>query len=233
MALTDSISAIPQFLISHNRLSVAVGTAAVVGTLIVPSAYRDYRTFISYGASGVPINIFGWIYVRTVMQPLGREMLSTELYERRMAAAEGHGKGDEGFLDETQLEDREGERPVIGPHVVPQRQLTQLPDERVREVRIVIFFSFLSVIYVYSMLFILCWETDIDMETETDEYIPRLRKQKPPPRQIRHIQPRTPRRRTFHRKSHPRISYCAPDAPRGIAHPFWQRTFRACGAVAG
>lgn len=64
-------------------------------------------------------------------------MLSTDEYVQRVAAAEGHGKGDEGFLflSEEQLGSRRGkERPVVGPHVAPQRQLTQVPDETVMEV---------------------------------------------------------------------------------------------------
>jgi len=56
---------------------------------------------------------------------------------RRIEAAEGHGKGDDGFLvlSDEQLGSRRGEeRPVVGPHVVPQRQLTQVPGEDVMEV---------------------------------------------------------------------------------------------------
>lgn len=74
--------------------------------------------------------------MRVFFQPFGREMLSTDVYVRRIAAAEGHGKGDEGFLmlSEDQLGTRKEGRPVVGPHVVPQRQLTQVPDEVVKEV---------------------------------------------------------------------------------------------------
>ena len=75
--------------------------------------------------------------MRTLFQPFGREMLSTDEYVQRIAAAEGHGKGDDGFLflSEEQLGSRRGEeRPVVGPHVAPQRQLTQVPDETVMEV---------------------------------------------------------------------------------------------------
>ena len=65
-------------------------------------------------------------------------MIDTEVYSRRIDAAEGHGKGDDGYLtlSEEQLTTRSpGNRPQIGPHVVPQRQLTQLPDENIKEVR--------------------------------------------------------------------------------------------------
>lgn len=75
--------------------------------------------------------------MRALFQPFGREMLSTDEYVQRVAAADGHGKGNDGFLflSEEQLGSRRGEeRPVVGPHVAPQRQLTQVPDEAVMEV---------------------------------------------------------------------------------------------------
>lgn len=75
--------------------------------------------------------------MRALFQPFGREMFSTDEYVKRVAAADGHGKGDDGFLflSEEQLGSRRGEeRPVVGPHVAPQRQLTQVPDNAVMEV---------------------------------------------------------------------------------------------------
>lgn len=106
-----------------------VALAVAASALAIP-AYRDYRIFKSYGPGGVPNNALGWILVRVLFQPFGREMLSTDEYVRRIAAAEGHGKGDDGFLV---LSGERGTRPVVGPHVVPQRQLTQVPDEAVME----------------------------------------------------------------------------------------------------
>ena len=123
---------------AQDRRTLALsGAALVVSTLILPAAYRDYKVFKSYGPGGLPNNALGWIVVRALFQPFGREMLSTDEYARRIAAAEGHGKGDDGFLilSEEQLGSRLGEeRPVVGPHVVPQRQLTQLPEKAVMEV---------------------------------------------------------------------------------------------------
>ncbi|KAJ6011966.1 hypothetical protein N7499_013064 [Penicillium canescens] len=117
---------------THSRVNVALSAFALLtSTLLLPAAYRDYKIFKSYGPGGVPNNALGWILVRVFFQPFGREMLSTDEYVRRIAAAEGHGKGDEGFL---MLSERRKEgRPVVGPHVVPQRQLTQVPDEVVME----------------------------------------------------------------------------------------------------
>lgn len=127
---------------SHqDKLNLVLGTAAVLGgAFLLPAAYRDYRIFKSYGPGGVPNNILGWMTVRALFQPFGSEMLSTEVYVRRIDAAEGHGRGDEGYLllSAEQLESRKGEgRPQVGPHVAPQRQVTQIPDEDVMEVRLV------------------------------------------------------------------------------------------------
>ncbi|KAJ5907662.1 hypothetical protein N7495_000344 [Penicillium taxi] len=144
MPFTNSIAsflhAVPSHLpqSQHERLALAVGAAALIGSsaLIIPAAYRDYTIFKSYGPGGLPNNIFGWVFVRGLYQHFGREMLSTEEYDRRKDAAEGHGKEDEGYLtltpEQLALRQKDG-RPVIGPHVVPQRQLTQVPDEDVME----------------------------------------------------------------------------------------------------
>ncbi|OQE38367.1 hypothetical protein PENCOP_c008G02610 [Penicillium coprophilum] len=122
---------------AYDRLTLALSaTALVVSTLILPAAYRDYKLFKSYGPGGIPNNALGWVIVRALFQPFGREMFSTDEYVRRIAAAEGHGKGNDGFLSlsEDQLGSRRGEeKPVVGPHVVPQRQLTQVPDEAIME----------------------------------------------------------------------------------------------------
>ena len=123
---------------TQDRLTLALSAAAVIAsTLVLPAAYRDYKIFKSYGRGGVPNNALGWVLVRVLFQPFGREMFSTDEYVRRIEAAEGHGKGDDGFLvlSDEQLGSRRGEeRPVVGPHVVPQRQLTQVPGEAVMEV---------------------------------------------------------------------------------------------------
>jgi hypothetical protein len=129
---------------THSRVNIALSAFALLtSTLLLPAAYRDYEIFKSYGPGGVPNNALGWILVRVFFQPFGREMLSTDEYVQRIAAAEGHGKGDEGFLmlSEDQLGRRKEGRPVVGPHVVPQRQLTQVPDEVVMEVCICPLFS--------------------------------------------------------------------------------------------
>lgn len=109
---------------NEGRLTLAIGTAAILGTstFLLPLAYKDYRIFKSYGRGGVPNNFLGWVIVRVFFQRFGREMLSTDEYVQRNS---------KGFLtlSPAQLAQRAGEdRPVVGPHVVPQRQLTKLPE---------------------------------------------------------------------------------------------------------
>jgi hypothetical protein len=105
--------------------SVALGTA-----IILPKAIRDYRIFKSYGQGGPPSNVLGWIVVRGLFQPFGREMFSTAEYERAEQQQEGFLA-----LSTEQLNSRSvSDRPVVGPHVAPQRQLTQIPDPAIMDV---------------------------------------------------------------------------------------------------
>ncbi|KAJ5407865.1 hypothetical protein N7509_001748 [Penicillium cosmopolitanum] len=141
MPLASILSSLPSLRLPHSsqeRLNLALGTAAFLGTttILLPAAYRDYRTFKSYGQGGVPNNVIGWLIVRLLFQPFRGEMLDTEVYSRRIDAAEGHGMGGDGYLtlSKEQLATRSPEtRPEVGPHVAPQRQLTQIPDEYIME----------------------------------------------------------------------------------------------------
>ncbi|KAJ5728697.1 uncharacterized protein N7483_003205 [Penicillium malachiteum] len=119
----------------QERLAVVLGTTAVVGTsLVLPALYRDYEIFISYGPGGPPSNLLGWVVVRTLFQPFMSEMLDTEVYTQRVDALEGHGAGGEGYLNLTPEQARPiADRPIVGPHVAPQRQLTQLPEDEIRD----------------------------------------------------------------------------------------------------
>lgn len=137
--LTNALNKLPLPRTHQERLALALGTAALAAgsAILLPAAYRDYLTFRSYGPGGLPNNVVGWLTVRALLQPFKAEMLSTEVYVRRIEAAEGHGLNDEGFLklseEQLALRQKDG-RPVVGPHVVPQRQLTQIPEEDVMEV---------------------------------------------------------------------------------------------------
>jgi hypothetical protein len=80
---------------------------------------------MSYGPGGAPYNVFGWLVVTTLLRPLASEMFSTDMYDRN--------EDKKSWLSAGDLTIR-GERPVVGPHVVPQRQLNQVPGKEIKEV---------------------------------------------------------------------------------------------------
>lgn len=138
-SLTKSLAKLPLPTTAQDRITLALGTATVLlGSALVPAIYRDYQAFKSYGPGGLPNNVVGWLTVRALFQPFKSEMFSTEVYDKRIDATEGHGKGEaEAYLglsgEQLALRRKDG-RPVVGPHVVPQRQVTQIPEEDVMEV---------------------------------------------------------------------------------------------------
>lgn len=72
---------------------------------------------------------------------------------KRIEATQGHGKGEEAeaylSLSEEQLALRRRDgRPVVGPHVVPQRQVTQIPEEDVMEVCLAFLFVLFSAFHL-------------------------------------------------------------------------------------
>lgn len=109
----------------HSRTTIIFTSIVLISLGLAPSAYRDYRTFLSYGPGGVPYNLVGWLFTTLFLGPLGSEMLSIGIYEQS--------EDESTWLPARGLVAREGGRPVIGPHVVPQRQLSQIPDKHVQE----------------------------------------------------------------------------------------------------
>lgn len=110
----------------QNHKIAALSTLALA--LALPFAINDYRTFIAYGPGGLPFNVGGWL-VANVMRLFAREPLSTTPYERQSLP----------FVDELAYlppdfpPQRSVDRPRLGPHPIPQRQLDQLPAEQVRQ----------------------------------------------------------------------------------------------------
>ena len=83
---------------------------------------------MGYGPSGLPYNVFGWLLATVVLRPLTSEVFSTALYSR---AIEQDARS---WLPESVLKKRKGERPAVGPHAAPQRQLDQIPGKEVQKV---------------------------------------------------------------------------------------------------
>jgi hypothetical protein len=113
-----------------RRHSILTAIAVVITALSIP-AYEDYQLFISYGPGGPPHNALGWFFSRFLATPFGQEMFSTAVYERRILAGENTS-----YLTtaDGQLPQRDGATPVVGPHVVPQRQIDQISGGEIQKV---------------------------------------------------------------------------------------------------
>ncbi|GAB1204815.1 hypothetical protein APSETT445_003478 [Aspergillus pseudonomiae] len=133
IASTFFSSHIPQFRFpiqsgNNTRVVLSALSAAVVA-FTLPRVYRDYRTFLSYGPGGVPYNLIGWFAASVILPPWGREMFSTGVYDAKIAAGETTS-----YLgDEWNSMRKRDHRPEVGPHIVPQRQITEFPSEEIKE----------------------------------------------------------------------------------------------------
>ncbi|KAF2093893.1 hypothetical protein NA57DRAFT_61111 [Rhizodiscina lignyota] len=85
------------------------------------AAYRDYRSYISLGPGGAPHNVIGWFFVSMLLSPLGQNMLSLKVYD--------HCTDNTSIIGDIPI--RQGSRPIIARHAVPQRQVNQVPDKEI------------------------------------------------------------------------------------------------------
>ncbi|KAL1979823.1 hypothetical protein VTN96DRAFT_5083 [Rasamsonia emersonii] len=94
---------------------------------VLRAAALDYRTYLSYGSGGLPYNLWGWFLSGVVLRPLGTDVLSTELYDRYPNKSS--------WLPEEWplVRKREGPRPRLGSHPLPQRQLDQLARGKIHQ----------------------------------------------------------------------------------------------------
>ncbi|ETT35891.1 hypothetical protein C162_29114 [Paenibacillus sp. FSL R7-269] len=88
-------------------------------------AIWDYKKWKSLGKGGVPFNPYGWLLV-SYYRLKKRDPLSLDIYKERIG-------GPEDSIRLETLPYREGERPRIGVHPVPHRQLDQRPDQEIRQ----------------------------------------------------------------------------------------------------
>lgn len=88
--------------------------------LAIPKAYRDYRTFVSYGPGGIPNNVFGWLSVTLFLSPLSRGMLDTAIYDHKINAETAP------LLQD--LPERRDERPVVGAKAVERDSGNDVKD---------------------------------------------------------------------------------------------------------
>lgn len=97
----------------------ALATVAATVSLIVISV-RDYRTWIALGEGGLPSNLRGWIVV-TAMRPLAGDPLDQSVFAEKLGS-----ESDIPYLSTLPMRDLP--RPIVAPHAVPHRQISQIPD---------------------------------------------------------------------------------------------------------
>lgn len=100
-------------------LAVGLVSSVVIGRL----AWEDYKAFLSYGPGGLPYNPFGWL-VANFFRMVGIDTLDVRKLEKDPDTRTWLGE----------LKPRDGGRPVLGRHPIPQRQLDQIPAAEIREV---------------------------------------------------------------------------------------------------
>lgn len=111
----------------RSRLLLAALPAGLIALLL--PAYRDYQSWLLLGPGGPPYNVFGWLLVKLLFDPLRREPFGTVLYDRKIESGE-----QASFI--SSLPHRKGQRPTMGEFTVPQRQMNQRPSPEVRDVRV-------------------------------------------------------------------------------------------------
>lgn len=154
---------------NDTRAVIVSALSATVVAVTLPRIYRDYRTFISYGPGGVPYNLIGWFAASVILPPWGREMFSTGVYEEKIAAGETTS-----YLgDEWDLLRKRDHRPQIGPHIVPQRQITEFPSEEIKEVCSVLLHMFIC---FHIMWFVSVTDIRKCIVQGSDTYLPGIKK---------------------------------------------------------
>ncbi|PYH96012.1 hypothetical protein BO71DRAFT_397520 [Aspergillus ellipticus CBS 707.79] len=113
-------------------LTLTTLTLTTAIAIILPRAYRNYKIYMSYGPGGTPYNIVGWFIVAAILTPTGSyDLTSASVYEKKIENGES-----ESYLSEATLRllsEKTRERPTVGPHIAPQRQLDELPEEEVKK----------------------------------------------------------------------------------------------------
>ncbi|KAH7116697.1 hypothetical protein B0J11DRAFT_583412 [Dendryphion nanum] len=124
MASQYHLQRVADILNAHRAASISTVGLAVLVSL----AISDYRLYLSYGPGGLPYNLGGWL-VASLFRIITREQLSTRPYDNPGLPLANEPR----FLPPAFPPKRTSDRPLLGRHAVPQRQLNQLPDDEIRE----------------------------------------------------------------------------------------------------
>ncbi|KAJ9395611.1 hypothetical protein DTO282F9_7466 [Paecilomyces variotii] len=104
-----------------NQTIAILSIGSIVFINVTLAAYRDYKIYLSYGPGGLPYNIRGWFISSCILRLCGTEVFSTDIYDRNPDKRK--------WLSSEWPPYERGQRPRLGPHPLPQRQLDQLPEE--------------------------------------------------------------------------------------------------------
>lgn len=133
-----------------NQTIAILSIGSIVFINVTLAAYRDYKIYLSYGPGGLPYNIRGWFISSCILRPCGTEVFSTDLYDQNPDKRKW-------LSSEWPPYERE-QRPRLGPHPLPQRQLDQLPEEECKEVCLYICFQTIPYYTIhFCLLLLLLW----------------------------------------------------------------------------
>jgi hypothetical protein len=113
---------------TRRPLLISLLTTLLVALALLRTARHDYLLFLSYGPGGVPYNLLGWFISGIILRPLGMNVLDTRAFERDPDKRSWLGE------EWPEKKRRRGERPRVGPHPIPQRQLDQPSSREIKEV---------------------------------------------------------------------------------------------------
>lgn len=105
----------------------AIAVAALTSLVLGRAAWKDYKLYRSYGPGGLPSNVFGWT-VTNILRLIGIDMTDVSKAEKDADQRSWLGEG------WPSRKSRDGSRPSVGPHPIPQRQLDQHGPKDVQQV---------------------------------------------------------------------------------------------------
>ena len=117
---------------SSSNVNYAVAAAAVVSAAAITVAYRDYRTYLSFGPHGLPDTFWGW-YTQLKLRRLARnDVMGPPPYDLDEVLKDSGAHATSGFLSKS-LQPREGSRPTVPGFAAPQRQTTAIASETMKK----------------------------------------------------------------------------------------------------
>lgn len=109
-------------MLDHMTLTALIAALAIG---LIVWARLDYQAWVGLGLGGLPHNPLGWAAM-TALRLLKRDARKAQALKAVL-----HKDDDRAYLGN--MIRRAGQRPLVPPHPIPQRQLTDLPDAHIRQ----------------------------------------------------------------------------------------------------